>query len=89
MRNDGTAQGVNLIYKYSSTDTAGTPEFLFAVRGCWPQQTFKVLKDGGADYNLLKTWCLLGLLRVFEEYFEVSRCGCFVFLECGVFGLTS
>lgn len=34
-------------------------------------QTFKVLKDGVTDYNLLKTWCLLSLLRVFEEYFEV------------------
>lgn len=34
-------------------------------------QTFKVLKDGGTDYNLLKTWCLLGFLRCFEGYFEV------------------
>lgn len=34
-------------------------------------QTFKVLKDGVTDYNLLKTWCILSLLRVFEEYFEV------------------
>eukprot|EP00903_Cladosiphon_okamuranus_P007832 g7578.t1 len=36
--------------------------------GAW--KTFKVLKHGGTDYNLLKTWCLLGLLRAFEEYFE-------------------
>lgn len=35
-------------------------------------KTFKVLKHGGTDYNLLKTWCLLGFLRVFEEYFEVG-----------------
>ena len=32
---------------------------------------FKALKKGGGDYNLLKTWCLLSLVRVFEEYFEV------------------
>ncbi|CAM9572710.1 unnamed protein product [Choristocarpus tenellus] len=36
--------------------------------GAW--QTFKILKGGGLDYNLLKTWSLLGLLRVFEEYLE-------------------
>lgn len=36
-------------------------------------QTFKVLKHGGTDYDLLKMWCLLGLLRVFEEYFEVCK----------------
>eukprot|EP00904_Undaria_pinnatifida_P012414 jgi/Undpi1/8302/HiC_scaffold_25.g10771.m1 len=36
--------------------------------GAW--KTFKVLKHGGTDYDLLKTWCLLGLLRVFEGYFE-------------------
>lgn len=42
---------------------------------CSVSKTFKVLKHGGTDYNLLKTWCLLGLLRAFEEYFEVGRSG--------------
>lgn len=50
-----------------------TPPFATpALAAAWCPKTFKVLKHGGTDYNLLKTWCLLGLLRAFEEYFEVG-----------------
>ena len=53
-----------------------TPPFVCPSR-CPPcPKTFKVLKHGGTDYNLLKTWCLLGLLRAFEEYFEVGVAKC-------------
>lgn len=49
---------------------------------CMLPQTFKVLKHGGTDYNLLKTWCLLGFLRAFEEYFEASFFSSFIGGKC-------